>query len=217
MTSRTTRLFGLVAGLAAIALLFAAQASATGKWTVKAGKAAKGTTVAIVGKTTGTKPQIHFTDVTSHQSLTCASGTAPGTTKVGSGRSGAAIGHVTGAKTTWKGCSGPAGLTFSVKGAQSWNINAVSYKSGVTTGTISNVHATVSDPGVCSFTVTGSVGVTYTNKTHILAVTGKTAGLKVSNVNCLPVVFNGDKAKFSAKYKLTATKTSFNPITITSP
>jgi hypothetical protein len=218
MTSRIPRVLGLAGGLAAVAFLFASQAQAAATYTVKAGSAASGTTVAIKGTTTGTSPQIHFTDVTSGQTLTCKSGTAPGTTKTGSGLAGAGIGHVTGPKTTWTGCSGPLSLKFKVTGIGTWNLNATSYKSGVATGNINNVTAKVSDPGVCTFTAKGSVGVTYTNKTHILAVPGKTAGLTVSGVSgCPGVVSNGDKAKFKANYLLKATTAADNPITITSP
>lgn len=218
MNSRIARTLGLAGGLAAVAFLFASQAQAATTWTVKAGSAAKGTTVNILGTTTGTTPQIHFSDVTSGQTLTCAKGTAPGTTKTGSGLSGTGIGHVNGPKTTWTTCKGPGGLVFKVTGVGTWNINAASFSSGVTTGKITNAKATVVDSGVCSFTVTGSVGIKYTNSTHVLAVPGGTAGLTVSNVSgCLGLINNNDKAKFKANYALKATNSAFNPITITSP
>jgi len=105
-----------------------------------------------------------------------------------------------------------------VTGIGTWNINATSYSSGKTTGTISNVKATVNDPGVCTFTATGSVAVTYTNSTQTLAVPGKTAGLTVSNVSgCFGIINNNDKAEFKANYKLTANTSADNPISITSP
>jgi hypothetical protein len=218
MTSHIKRLLALVTGLVAVTLVLASQATATGTWTVKAGSAGAGKTIALTGRTTGTSPQIHFTDATSGQALTCASGTAPGTTKTGKGLSGTGIGHVTGPKTTWKTCTGPFGLKFTVTGIGTWNINAASYSSGVTTGKISNIKAKVTDPGTCTFTATGSVAVKYTNKTHVLSVPGKTAGLKVSGVSgCLGIINNGDKAKFRANYALKANTAANNPITITSP
>jgi hypothetical protein len=211
-------LIGLLAGLAAVALVCAAQASAVTTWTVKAGSAAAGTTVAITGKTIGTSPQIHFKDVTSGQTLTCASGTAPGTTKVGTGLSGTGIGHINGPKTKWNTCTGPAGLTFVVTGINTWNLNAGTYTAPVTHGSITNVKATVVDSGVCSFTVTGKVAVSYSNSTHVLTVPGTTATLTVSGVSgCLGIINNNDKASFKGAYKLTANTTANNPITITSP
>lgn len=217
MASRIARFSGAVAGIAVAGLICATAASATTTWTVKAGTAAKGTIVAITGRTTGTTPQIHFKDTTSGQTLTCASGTAPGTTKVGSGLSGTGIGHVNGPKTTWKTCKGPGGLVFTVTGAQSWSINAKSYSSGVTSGNITNIKATVTDPGVCTFTATGSVNIKYSNSTHILAVPGGPT-LSISGVSgCLGIINNGDHASFTAKYALKANNTAYNPIKITSP
>lgn len=218
MSSRIGRVLALSVGLGAAALLCAAQAQATTTWTVKAGSAAVGKTVAITGKTIGTTPQIHFKDATSGQTLTCNSGTAPGTTKVGKGLSGTGIGHINGPKTTWNTCTGPAGLKFKVTGINTWNLNALSYAAPVTKGSITNVKATVVDQGVCSFTVTGRVGVSYSNKTRVLTVPGSAATLKISNVSgCLGIVNNGDHASFKGKYKLTANNSAFNPIKITSP
>jgi hypothetical protein len=211
-------LLGLVAGLAAVAFLCASQASATTTWTVKAGSASAGTIVAITGTTVGTSPQIHFKDVTSGQTLTCASGSAPGTTKVGKGLSGTGIGHINGPQTKWNTCTGPAGLKFVVTGINTWNLNAASYTAPVTKGTITNIKATVVDSGVCSFTVTGKVAVSYSNSTHKLTVPGTTASLSISNVSgCLGIINSGDHAWFKGTYALKANNSAFNPITITSP
>jgi hypothetical protein len=219
MSSRIARSLGLGAGLAAVALLCAAQANAAGTWTVKAGSAASGSTVAITGRTAGTSPQIHFNDVTANLPLTCASGTAPGSVKVGKGLGGSAIGHITGSKTTWKTCAGPAGLKFVVTGSNTWNLNASSFASGVTTGSISNVKARVVDSGVCAFTVTGKVAARYSNKTHNLTIPGTSASLTISNVsstaNCLGLIKNNDKASFKGTYALKANSAANNPITIT--
>jgi len=216
--SRAARLLGLTAGLAATATMLATAASATATWTVKAGSAANGTTVSITGTTQGTTPQIHFSDATTSQKLTCDSGTAPGTVKVGSGESGTRLGKISGPNTTWNNCSGPAGLRFAVTGIGTWNINASSYASPVTTGHIAKVDATVDDPGLCTFTVTGAVAVNYSNATQVLTVPGKSPTLAISNVTgCFGAINNGDKAEFSAKYLLAASVSADNPITITSP
>lgn len=215
MTSRLTKVLAAGATFATFAVVTAAPALASTKFTVKAGSAKSGTKVAFTGKTTGSKPQIKFSDSTTGVNLTCNSGSAPGVTKVGKGRSGKAIATITGPKTKFNGCVGPSGLTFKVTGFGAWNLNAAKYKSGKVAGTITNIKAVVNDPNICTFTATGSVNVTYSDKTHTLAVSGKKATLTLSKVNCaLPVVRNGDKASFAAVYKLSASKKSQNPITI---
>jgi hypothetical protein len=223
MSSRLVRVAAASCALAAGAAFFAAPASAASTWTVTAGSATAGKVVTIMGATQGASPQISFSDPSTGQTLTCASGTAQGTTTVGSGLAGAGIGKITGANSTFTGCKGPGGLDLTVKPSKFWSISAQSYNSGsgVTTGHIRNIKAVVVDTGtnggICSFTVTGAVGVTYTNSTQILSVPGTTPELKVSNANCLGAVNSGDLASFKADYLITAKNAAFNPIAITSP
>lgn len=211
-----------VAGAAAGALVIGimpANALAT-TFTVKAGSAANGTTVKFTGATTGATPQITFVDKTSGQVLHCDSGTAPGKATVGKKQAGSGIGKITGSATTWKNCVGPAGITLKVTGVGTWKLNAVSYASGVTKGTITGANANVKTPDgtTCKFTVMGSVPVTYTNSTRILAVQDTAANLVTSNVTgCFGLINNGDHASFKGSYKVTVSPAADNPLTITSP
>jgi hypothetical protein len=194
-------------------------ANAVTTWTVTAGSAAAGRTIAITGKTQGATPQIHFTDVTTSTDLTCDSGTAGGSTTTGSGLAGAGIASIDGTSTTWVNCLGPLGIHLTPVGHGTWKINANSFNAttGVTNGLIVGANATVTGTG-CSFTVKGSVPIAYRNSTQILQVKNTKANLTVSGVSgCFGAVNNDDKASFSGSYKLRAKNTAFNPIHITSP
>jgi hypothetical protein len=213
----------LISGCAALAIGVAipvAVSAATPTWTVKAGSAAKGHTVAFSGKSTGASPQIKLTDTTTGTRLDCKSGAAKGSIKVGAGQSGKGLVSISGASSTWKKCTGPAKIVLIPTGSGTWKMTATSYKKGVTTGKLTGIKAKVSttDGKTCVFTSTGSVPATYTNSTHVLAFSAATSGLKISKVKgCFGLVKNGDKASFSAKYKVTATKHADNPLKITSP
>ena len=183
-SSRLARISAIGAGVAAAIAICAAPAVAATTYTVTAGSAATGTVVPITGTTQGASPQITFKDVTSSQTLTCASGSEPGTTTVASGVSGTAIGKITGSKSVFTGCSGPLGLTFKVTGVNTWKLNATSFNksTGVAKGTITGIVAKVSDQGACVFTAKGTVAVTYKNSTTVLTAPGTAAQLTVSGV-----------------------------------
>jgi hypothetical protein len=218
--SRRATLVGSCAALAIGLAIPVAVSAAAPTWTVKAGSAAKGSSVAFSGKTTGASPQVKLTDTTTGTKLDCKSGTANGTIKAGAGQSGKGLVKIAGASSTWKSCTGPAKIVLNPTGSGTWKMTAISYKKGVTKGKLTGITAKVSttDGKTCVFTSTGSVPVTYTNSTHILAVSAATAGLKISKVKgCFGLVKNGDKASFSAKYKVTATKHADNPLKITGP
>lgn len=208
----------VVAGAAVAAMgIGVMPANAAATWTVTAGSAPTGTLVSIKGTTQGATPQIHFTDVTTSTALSCDAGTALGNTTTGSGLSGNGIGKINGAKTTWTNCVGPLGISLTPHGHGSWRINARTYSGGVTTGTITQANATVTGTG-CSFTVKGSVPITYTNSTGILSVKSTSANLIVSGVSgCFGAVNNNDHASFQADYLLKASKAAYNPIHITKP
>jgi hypothetical protein len=221
MALRMSKAF-VVAGAAAgvLALGITASAAATPTWTIKAGSAKSKTTVKFKGTTSGKSPQISLDDTTSGLTLTCDSGTASGSAKVAKKQAGAGIASIPGASTTWKNCVGPLGIVLIPKGSGTWKLNATSYKSGVTTGTLSSAAATVAtaDGTSCVFKVTGSVPITYTNKTEILAVKPTKAGLKIASVKgCFGLINNGDKASFAASYKIAATVKADSPFSITSP
>jgi hypothetical protein len=215
--SRLVKALCLVGAASAAVAIAAAPAVAATTYTVTAGSAAPGTKVNFTGKTTGTTPQVHFSDTTAGQNLTCDSGTAKGFTTTGSTRPAAGIVTIAGAALKLSNCTGPANLTLLVTGSGAWKLNATGYNatSGTTTFTITNVFAHVSDPnGVCVFDVSGTVQATYKNSTQLLSVKAAGSTLTLSNANCLGALNSGDHATFTAKFKLKATNAAFNPIHI---
>jgi hypothetical protein len=210
----------VIAGAAAATMAIGIMpANAVGTWTVSAGSAPTGRSVSFKGTTIGASPQIHFTDVTTSTALTCDAGSAGGTTVVGTGLPSQTLASINGASTTWTNCLGPLGIQLTPTGHGIWKINANKYNAttGVTSGTIVGANATVTGTG-CSFTVKGSVPISYTNSTQVLAVKATKANLVVSGVSgCFGAVNNADHASFSGNYKVATINALFNPIQITSP
>jgi hypothetical protein len=128
----------------------------------------------------------------------CKSLKLKATLKKGSGLKGAKIGKITAGSFT--GCTiGSIAVKVAVHGLP-WYLNASSYKSGVTHGTITGIDLKASATG-CAATLDGTgagkdngkVSVTYSNKTGRLALLGSGGNLhdwKVSG--CLGLVNNGD-------------------------
>jgi hypothetical protein len=190
---------GLAAGTAAVLLIGASAlpaAAATPTWSVKPGGAA----TAKAGKTV-------LTDTKTGIVLTCKSSSAKITIKKGHKLAGAGLAKITAISFTT--CTGPLGLTFTVKSsALPWKLNAVSYnkKTGTTTGTITGIHSTLSGPA-CSAVVDGTgaakdngmVKVTYVNKTHKLTVLTKGDNLHIYKVSgCSGLINDGDPSTFTA-------------------
>jgi hypothetical protein len=230
VTNRAIALAGTAAAMTAMAVLatLPADASSAAKktWTLKAGKAKTGTSVSFTGTARGTSkhPAIHFTDKNSGQTLTCQSGSSTGTSKVGKGQSGNGIAKVPGKSLKFTNCTGPGGISLTVKGTGTWPLNASSYskaKGGVVTGSLTRVVSHVqdsSDPAVCEFTASGSVPSQFDNRGAKLVMPGKVADLKVSKVKgCLGLIKNGDKSSFKATFVVKASPAADNPIKITSP
>ena len=186
--------------------LGAAQAVAA-TWTVKPGGAISGTS----GTTTlkDTSPAI---------SSRASPRSATGTVKSGSGLSGTGIGSIK--TSTFNTCTGPLGLTFTVTtGHLPWHLNAVSYSSGVTHGTITGIHATLNGSG-CSAVVDGTgatanngkVSGTYTNSTHKLKILTTGGNLHIYNViGCAGLITSGDASTFSASYSISPAQTITSP------
>jgi hypothetical protein len=204
----------LVTGIA-LAGMLALSASAAGAatnsrvaatWTVKPG----GAITAKAGKTT-------LTDKNTGSILTCTSSSGKGTVKKGSGLSGTGIGSIT--SLGFSNCTGPLSLTFTVKTTHfPWHLNAKSFAGGVTTGTITGIHATLSGPG-CSATVdgtgatanNGSVTAKYSNSTGKLSTTGA-GNLHVYNVSgCAGLINNGDSTSFVGSYAVSPKQTITSP------
>jgi hypothetical protein len=190
---------GLIAGAAVALLIGASAAPALAKaptWTIKPG----GTVTAKAGKTV-------LKDTKTGTVLTCTSSSAKIKLKKGSHLSGAGIGSIT--SIGFSNCTGPLGIKFTVASSHlPWALNAVSYakKTGITTGTITGVHSTLSGPG-CSAAVDGTgaskdngmVRVTYANKTHTLTVLAVGGNLHIYDVSgCFGLINSGDPSSFTA-------------------
>jgi hypothetical protein len=202
------RTYGILfagAATAAVIGLSAAPAFAATTWTVSPG----GAITAKSGKTV-------LTDTTTGNALTCKSSSTSATLKSGSGLAGAGLGSIT--AVTFKTCTGPLGLTFTVTtNGLPWKLNAKSYNSstGVTTGTITGIDATLSGPS-CSATVDGTaagadngmVKATYTNSTGKLKILTTGGNLHIYNVSgCAGLIATGDATTFSATYTVSPKQT----------
>lgn len=169
-----------------------------------------GAITAKAGKTT-------LTDTNTGSVLTCATSSSKGTLKKGSGVSGTNLGSIT--SLGFSNCTGPLSLTFTVKTTHfPWHLNAKSFASGVTTGTISGIHATLSGPG-CSATVdgtgatanNGTVTAKYSNGTGKLSTTGA-GNLHVYNVSgCAGLINSGDITSFVGSYAVSPKQTITSP------
>jgi hypothetical protein len=202
------RTYGILfagAATAAVIGLSAAPAFAATTWTVSPG----GAITAKSGTTT-------LKDTKTGNSLSCTSSSTSATLKKGSGLAGAGLGSIT--KVTFTDCTGPLGLSFTVTTKHlPWKLNAVSYnsKTGVTTGTITGIDATLSGPS-CSADVDGTgagkdngqVDATYTNSTGKLAVLATGGNLHIYDVSgCAGLINSGDPSTFTATYTVTPKQT----------
>jgi hypothetical protein len=146
--------------------------------------------------------------------LSCSSSTVDATAQGGSGLSNPLVTIPESPGILFNDCSGPFGLTFTVTQVGDWSLNAASYDgSDVTTGTIDGITAGIVGPG-CEATVTGSVNVTYTNSSAVLAVqpdfTLEVTFVDPSN-NCLGLINQGEHANFDGAYTIAP------GLTVTSP
>ena len=200
----------LVLGAATAAIIGMAAAPAIGAtattWTVKPG----GAITAKAGVTT-------LKDTKTGSVLTCKTSSGKGTVKKGSGLAGAGLGSIT--ALSFSTCTGPLNLTFTVKTTGfPWKLNAVSFKSGVTTGTITGTFATLTGPSCSakvagtSATKAGTTAATYTNST--VKLTTKTTGgtLHVWAVSgCAGLINTGDPTTFSGSYAISPKQTITSP------
>jgi hypothetical protein len=196
-------LLTLSAGALALGLSATSAAAATATtWTVSPGGAIKG----AASTTT-------VTDTTSGLALTCKTSTLTGTLKKGKGLAGAGLGTVT--NVAFNNCS-VDGFTLSISsGAVKWPLNAVTYSNGVTHGTITKIHVSVSS-SECSAVIDGTSGtadngkvaITYTNSTHKLAILTTGSTLHVWDVSgCLGAISNGDAGTIKSSYAITPAQT----------
>jgi hypothetical protein len=213
MRMRTILSASGVAAVMAIGLgATTALATAVTTWTVKPG-----------GAYTSTSGTTTLTDTVTGAVLTCTSSTAAGTLKSGSGLTNP-LGTVT--SSTFKGCTGPAGLTFSVTTSASstkpWKVNATSFSSGVTHGNISGIHAVLTGTNnTCKATVDGTgasafngkVAITHSNSAATKLKVTKGINLHTYNVSsgCLGAINSGDTVTYKATYTLNKAQTITSP------
>jgi hypothetical protein len=198
----------LSAGAAALALSLGtstAMASSATTWTVKPGGAVSASgSGQVKDATTGTIAK-------------CTSIKLSGTLKKGSGLPGAGIATLT--KASFTGCTiATVAITVTVHGLP-WKLNAQSFKSGVTTGTISGIDLVATAPG-CSATLDGTgagknngvTKATYTNSTGKIKLLGPGGNLHSYAVSgCFGLVNNGDVQQASGTETVTPKQTITSP------
>lgn len=202
-----TRLRGPVLTVAVVAAVavFGAGPAFAATWTVTPGGSVSGS----AGTTT-------LKDTNTGATVTCSSSKATGSLKSGSGLSNP-IGTIS--TLTFSNCTGPLGIAFTATVTGPLSLNANSYSSGVTSGTITHIHGTVSGGG-CSAVIdgtsatadNGTVNATFTNSTSVLKVLTTGSTLHIYNSSgCFGLLNNGDGTTFSGSYTITP------PQTVTSP
>jgi len=169
------------------------------------------------GSISGSAGTTVLKDKTSGTTVTCSTSTMTGSLKSGKGLAGKGIGTVT--SVTFNNCT-VLGQTVSLaSGTVAWKLNAASYTSGVTHGTITGIHLAISS-SVCSATIDGTSGtahnglvkITYTNSTHKLKILAAGDNLHVYNVNgCLGVIANGDSGSITGSYAVSPAQKITSP------
>jgi hypothetical protein len=147
----------------------------------------------------------------------CTSLKLSGTLKKGSGLSGAALGTITTGAFT--GCTvGGIGVTVTSHGLP-WKLNATSFASGVTTGTISGIDLVASTTG-CSATLDGTAAganngktkITYSNSTGKITLLSSGGNLHSWAVSgCFGLINNGDVQKASGSGTVSPKQTITSP------
>lgn len=194
----------IVVATAAVSALALAPPAFADTWSVTGG----GTIAASLAS--GTNAVLR--DVSTGQNINCSVATSGGEVPDGTGLPGTGIGSITSATfgTSSSKCSGPFFSTFTsvLKPGSTWQLNAVSYANGVTTGTITGVDTLVTGSsifGSCNSEVTGEVdSVTYDNATGQLKIAADSVpNLTISNVTgsgCAGLIRNNDKATLAATF-----------------
>lgn len=198
----------VTAATASVVAMAAAPTLATtaATWTNKPG----GAISAKAGTTT-------VTDSTAGQSVTCATSTAKGSFKSGSGLSGTGIGTVT--SISFNNCS-ILGMNITVTLTGTMPVNATSYNATtkVAKMAITKIHGSLSASG-CSATIDGTAAAAHNgmvkgnfmdtgSKLKVLATGGN---LHLYNVNCFGVINNGDSVNFTTTYKVTPAQVLTSP------
>jgi hypothetical protein len=203
---RTIITAGGAAAALAVALGTAPSSATTATtWTVKPGGSVNAAgTAQVKDPKTGTVAK-------------CKSIKLDGTAKKGSGLPGAKL--VTIKSASFTGCTiGTISVKVAVHGLP-WYLNATSYTSGVTHGTISGIDLKATATG-CSATLDGTaagkdngkVAGTYTNSTGVLKLLSTGGNLHAWAVSgCLGLINTGDPAQASGHATVTPRQTITSP------
>jgi hypothetical protein len=185
--------------------LVAGPAAAAATWTVSPG-----------GPVTGHAGQTVLKDTTTGDAaIICASSSARGTLKSGSGLPGTGLGSLTAASFSG-GCYTLTASHFP------WKVGASSYSAGTgtTTGTITGIHLVFTDPGFCDFAADGtsatagdgSARFRYTNGTGKLKILPTGGNLHIYHVQgCGGIFHNHNAAALSGTYAITPAQTITSP------
>jgi hypothetical protein len=113
---------------------------------------------------------------------------------------------------TFTGCTIAPSFTITVQAVGPWPIQLISHNpvSGVTTGRITNVVATLSGP-LCSARVSGLLDGTYTNSTAVLRPLPNNTLILGSVSGCFGLLRSGDSARLDATYTITPRQTITSP------
>jgi len=186
-----------------IAPAFATTANA---WTITPG-----------GAVTGSASNPTLKDTKTGTVLTCTTSTTAATLKKGSGQTNP-IGSIK--SIAFKTCTGPLGLSFTVKVSKlPYKLKGLSYNAstGVSKVTITGVFATISGSGCTakvagtSATTGGQASGTYTNSTGILTSSDPVNTLHIWNVSgCFGLIASGDPAEFTVGYAIGPKQTITN-------
>ncbi|TDC63375.1 hypothetical protein E1200_22475 [Actinomadura sp. GC306] len=104
-------------------------------------------------------------------------------------------------------------ITASASPSNPWTLDAVSYSSGVTTGTLNNVEATatINASPPCTVTVggpgggPGTINGTFTNSTDVLSVSGSNLEVQTTaGGGCAGLANVGDPITLAGAYQLTS-------------
>ncbi|MEV3853274.1 hypothetical protein AB0J38_02995 [Streptomyces sp. NPDC050095] len=196
--ARNTALAAAALGAALGLSVTQASATALATFTVSPG----GSFNAAAGTTTLTVPAAE---------LQCASSSASGSLKSGSGLAGDGIGNIN--ALSFAGCN-LAGIDFDVTtdpASFPWKVNVSGMSStDRADGTITGIRATISGFS-CVATFSGSVTGWYQNSNHTLHVTGGGSLAAENDANCLGLISPGDHADFNGDYVLDGAHTITSP------
>jgi hypothetical protein len=161
-----------------------------------------------------TAPGVVLFDGTTGKTIGCTLSKGSGKFKSGKGLPGSRIGTIS--TLSFTGCAGQA-MTFLLTPTHfPWTVNATSYASGVTQGSLTGIHLNLT--GACTAAIDGTsatadngkISYSYTNSSRWLDA-GKSS-LHFYNVHgCGGSINSGDAAGFGVTYTVSPTQTITSP------